>query len=184
MQKWLKYSKWDTKCTRKSILGCNGDCVPWEKFEAKRWSHRWLEFELPRLLLETMILLWDAPDSKERSSKLVPNFTKKIPWGFESTPRWHTDFCDFRTPSTFPVIKIPTRPTPVAASRIRNVWKIFQLLGQWMKTCKATHTWFCRPYLPMPTCSCGWDLIYTHKMHGKCKNSLNIANETRNAWEN
>ena len=128
--------------------------------------------------------LWDVPISKERSSKLVPNFTKVFPRGLESTPWWHTDFRDFQTPSAFPVIKMPTRPTPVATSRIWNVWKIFQFLGQWVKTCKATHKWFCRPYLPTPTCSCGWDLIYMHKMHGKWKNGLNIANETRNAREN
>jgi hypothetical protein len=113
--------------------------------------------------------LWDAPVSKERLSKLVPNFTKKFPWGLESTPRWHTDFHDFQTLFAFPVIKIPTRPTLVAAPRSRNVWKFFPFLGQWMKTRKAIHKWFFRPSLPTPTCSCGWDLIYMHKIHSKIK---------------
>jgi hypothetical protein len=44
-----------------------------------------------------------------------------------------------------------------------------------MKTCKATHKWFFRPCLPTATCSCGWDLIYMHKMHGKCKKWLKYS---------
>ena len=63
----------------------------------------------------------DAPVWKERSSKLVPNFTYFFPWGHESTPQAHINFDDVRTPSEFSVIKIPTRPTPVAAPRDRNV---------------------------------------------------------------
>jgi len=61
--------------------------------------------------------MWDAPVWKERSPKLVPNFTKKFPWGHESTPRAHIDFDDVQTPYEFSVIKIPTRPTLVAAPR-------------------------------------------------------------------
>ena len=63
----------------------------------------------------------DAPVSKEQSSKLEPNFTNIFPQGRESTPRAHANFDDVRTPSAFPIIKIPTRPTPVAAPRGRNV---------------------------------------------------------------
>ena len=87
-KKWLEYSKGAPKCARKSNLGYNSDCVLWKKFEAKRWSRQQLEFELPCLLLETMILLVRCFDSKERSSKLVPNFTKNFPWGLESTTWW------------------------------------------------------------------------------------------------
>jgi len=39
-------------------------------------------------------------------------------------------------------------------------------------------------FLPKPTCSCTWDLIYMHQMHGKYENSLKIAYETQNALEN
>jgi hypothetical protein len=56
-KKWLEYSKGAPKCTRKSNLGYNSDCILWKKFEPKRWSRQQLEFELPCLLLETMILL-------------------------------------------------------------------------------------------------------------------------------
>ena len=65
--------------------------------------------------------MWDAPVWKERSSKLVPNFTNFFPRGRESMPQAHINFDDARTPSEFPVIKIPTRPTTVAAPRGRNV---------------------------------------------------------------
>jgi hypothetical protein len=34
-KKWLKYSKRDPKCARKSILGCNGDCVPWKNIRGE-----------------------------------------------------------------------------------------------------------------------------------------------------
>ena len=56
-KKWLEYSKGAPKCARKSNLGYNSDCVLWKFFEVKQWSRQQLEFELPRLLLETMILL-------------------------------------------------------------------------------------------------------------------------------
>ena len=81
------------------------------------WSLNWhISFWKP------WSFMWDAPVWKERSSKLVPNFTNFSPQGRESTPRAHIDFDDVRTPSEFSVIKIPTRPTPVAAPRGRNVW--------------------------------------------------------------
>ena len=40
-----------------------------------------------------------------------------FPRGRESTPEAHIDFDDVQTQSEFPVIKIPTRTTPVAAPR-------------------------------------------------------------------
>jgi hypothetical protein len=64
--------------------------------------------------------------------------------------------------SAFPVIKIPTNPMPVAASDIRHVCKFSPFLGHWMKTGRASSTWFFRPSLLKPTCRCRWNLIYKH----------------------
>ena len=111
-------------------------------YEAKRWSHRPLEFELTCLLLETMILHVWCSGLEGAIIKTCAKLYQFFPWGRESTPQAHIDFDDVWTPSEFPVIKIPTRPTPMAAPRSRNVWNFSPLLGQWVKTRKATHKWF------------------------------------------
>ena len=91
--------------------------------------------------------MWDAPVWKERSSKLVPNFTNFFPRGRESTPQAHIDFDDVRTPSEFPVIKVPTRPTPVAAPRSRNVWNFSPLLEQTDENSQSDAQMICTPLL-------------------------------------
>jgi hypothetical protein len=141
-KKCLKYNKRYLKCVRKSNPWYNGDCVPWNFFMRPNdevtghWSFNWhVSFWKP------WSFMWDSSVWKEQSSKPVPNFTKKFPRGRESTPRAHNDFDEVWTPSEFPVIKIPTRPTPVAAPRGRNVWNFSPFLRQWMKTRKATQKW-------------------------------------------
>jgi hypothetical protein len=115
--------------------------------------------------------LWDAPVWKVRASKLVPNFTKNSPWDCESTPQWHSYFRYFQTLYAFPVIRIPTRLTPLAAPCDRIVWIFFPFLEQWMKTPKATHKWSC--YLA-PTCCCDYSkrLKYS-KRYLKCTRKSN-----------
>ena len=136
--------------------------------EEKRWSHHLLEFKLSRLLLETMILLVRCYGFQGAIIATCAKLYQKIPRGLESMPWWHTNFHDFWNPSAFPVIKIPTNPMPVAASDIRHVYKFYPFLGHWMKTCRASSTWFFRPSLRKPTCRFRWNLIYMHLMPGKC----------------
>ena len=111
-------------------------------YEAKQWSHRPLESELTRLLLETMVLHVRFSGLEGAIIKTCAKLYQKIPRGRESTPQAHIDFDDVRTPSEFSVIKIPTRPTPVAARRGRNVWNFSPFVRVWMRTRKATHKWF------------------------------------------
>ena len=79
--------------------------------------------------------------ARDSDPKLVPNFTNFFPWDPESMPLWHTDFCYFWTLYAFPVIKIPTRPTSLAAPCGWTVWIFFPFLELWMKTPKATQKW-------------------------------------------
>ena len=108
----------------------------------KHWSLNWyVSFWKP------WSFMWDAPVWKERSSKLVPNFTNFFPQGYESTPQAHIDFDDVRTPSEFSVIKIPTRPTPVAAPRGQNVWNFSLLLEQTDENSQSDAQMICTPLL-------------------------------------
>ena len=90
-------------------------------YEAKRPSHLPQEFELTRLLLEnhdpSCEMLRFGRSGHQNLCQTLPFFSR----GRESMPQAHIDFDDVRTPSEFSVIKISTRPKPVAAPHGRNV---------------------------------------------------------------
>ena len=75
------------------------------------------------------------------------NLCQTLPNFFHAIVRArHSDtmiFVIFWTLYAFSEIKIPTRPTPLAAPRGRTIWSLFPFLAQWMKTRKATHKWSC-----------------------------------------
>ena len=134
-----------------------------------RGCHGWLESVVSRLLLETMILLVRCSDLEGVSIKTRAIFTKKIPCDPENTARWHTDFHYFRTLYAFPVIRIPTRHTPLAAPCGRTVW-IFSRFSnnEWKLPKRHTN-----------------DLASEHpRVVATIANDSNIAKDTSNAWEN
>jgi hypothetical protein len=112
-----------------------------------------LESEVLRLLLETMILLVRCSGLEGAIIKTCAKLYQFFSTGsWESTPRAQTDFDDVRTASEFPVIRIPTRPTPVAAPRGRNVWNFSPLLGQTDENSQSDAQMICTPsLLRLPT---------------------------------
>ena len=116
-------------------------------YEAKRWSHRPLEFELTRLLLEIMILHVRCSGLEGVIIKTCAKLYQKNSQDRESTPQAHTDFDKVWTPSKFPVIKIPTRPTTLASPRGRNVWNFSPLLEQIDENSQSDAQMICTPSL-------------------------------------
>ena len=94
-KKWLKYSRRHLKWARKSNLGYICDCLPWTKFEAEWCSHRRLESEVPRLLLETTILLVRCSDlegvSIKTCAKLYQIFSMRS-WEHTKVTQWFSLF--------------------------------------------------------------------------------------------
>ena len=76
---------------------------------------------MTRVLLETMFRHVRCSGLEGTIVKTCAKLYHFFPRGRDSTPQAHIDFDDVRTPSEFPIVKIQTRPTLVAAPRGRNV---------------------------------------------------------------
>ena len=105
-------------------------------------SHRSLNWHVS--FWKTMILHVRCSGLEGAVIKTCAKLYQFFSTGREST---HIDFDDVRTPSEFPVIKIPTRPTPVAAPHDRNVWNFSQLLEQTDENSQSDAQMICTPLL-------------------------------------
>ena len=90
-KKWLKYSRRDLKWARKSNQGYIRDCLPWFFSRLNDVVTDDLESEVPRLLLETIILLVICSGMEGASTKTCAKLYQKISmrsWEHATVTHW------------------------------------------------------------------------------------------------